>query len=165
MTMDATRFQLILRSRRRRTARGAALLEAIIVSGMLMTLMAGGLFLHRLYVAQHQALEDARLVAWSRALQGCSSSGIDLHAVWNQAGAAAEPIDVESEVAPGFFGNVSHTTGSATHSAKAHARVGGGNFTLSASDSVACNEIAQSPRGDALDLLGYITASVVPSLF
>ena len=150
--------------RRRRQARGAALVEAIIVSGMLMTLMAGGLFLHRLYAAQQKALGEARLAAWSQALAGCNS-GIDLGAVWAEAGESGEPIDVETDSAPSFFGAVGHTSGSASQTAAAHARIGGGSYTLSASDSVACNEIAQNKRGDVASLLGYITSNVVPSFF
>ena len=56
---------LLVRLKARRHARGAVLVEGIIVSSMLITLMAGGLFLHHLYVAQIKALEDARLAAWS----------------------------------------------------------------------------------------------------
>lgn len=155
---------LVLRLRRRRRARGAALVEAIIVSAMLMTMMAGGLFLHRLYAAQHRALEEARLAAWSQALGGCNS-GIDLGAVWRETGASDAPVDVQTESAPGFFGAVGHTSGSASKTASAHARVGGGSYTLTASDSVACNEIAQDPRGDVASLIGYITSNVVPSFF
>jgi hypothetical protein len=156
--------QLILRGRRRRRARGAALVEAIIVSGLLMTVMAAGMFLHRLYVAQHDALGEARLAAWSQGVSGCSAP-IDLGAIWKEAGESEQPVDVETESAPGFFGAVGHTSGSASKTATAHARVGGGSYTLSASDSVACNEIAHDKRGDIGSLLGYITSNVVPSFF
>lgn len=160
--MKATRNAPMVR--RRRLQRGAALVEAVIVSGLLMTMMAGGLFLHRLYVAQHDALGEARLAAWSQALAGCNS-GIDLNAVWRQAGESGEPVDIETTSAPGFFGAVGHTSASASKNARADARVGGGSYTLNASDTVACNEIAQSERGDVASLLGYITANVVPSFF
>lgn len=149
--------------RRIRDQRGAALVEAIIVSAMLMTFMAGGLFLHRLYVAQHKASEEARLAAWSQAMQGCSSA-VDLNSVWQGAGATEMPVDVDTDSAPSFFGAVSHASGSASKTARAHARVGGGSYTLSASDSVACNEIPQQGRAVA-SLIGYITSNIVPSFF
>lgn len=133
------------------------------MSGMLITFMAGGLFLHRLYVAQHKALEEARLAAWSQALQGCSSA-VDLNAVWQNAGASEMPVDADADSAPSFFGAVSHTTGSASRTASAHARVGGGSYTLSANDSVACNEIPQNGRNVA-NLVGYITSNIIPSFF
>ena len=152
-------------SRRRRKQRGAALVEAIIVSVMLMTFMAGGLFLHRLYAAQHKALEQARLAAWSQAMQGCQSA-VDLNAVWQATGANEAPMDVETDSAPGFFGAVGRTSGSASESVTAQARLGGSTYTLSASDSVACNEIAQDVKKRNIEsLIGYITANVVPSMF
>ena len=150
--------------RARRLARGAVLVEGIIVSSMLITLMAGGLFLHRLYVAQIKALEDARLAAWSQALQGCSS-GIDLSGIWQEAGESSAPLDVDTDSAPSFFGAVSHTDGSASETATADARIGGMSYTLSVKDTVACNEIPQNQRGDAISLIGYITANVIPSFF
>ena len=148
---------------RRRQQRGAALVEAIIVSAMLMTFMAGGLFFHRLYVAQHKANEQARLAAWSQAMQGCSSE-VDLNAVWQGSGQNEPPVDVDTDSAPGFFGAVSHTSGSASQSASAHARVGGGTYTMSFNTSVACNGIPQKGRNVAT-LVGYITSNVVPSFF
>lgn len=156
--------QLRARLRHRRQRRGAVFVEAIIVSAMLMTLMAGGLFFHHLYVAQIKALNDARLAAWSQALNGCNS-GVDLGAIWSEAGESSAPIDVDTESAPGFFGTVGHNAGSASETAKAHERVGGSSYTVSAKDSVACNEIAQNKRGDVLSLIGYITANVIPSFF
>jgi len=150
---------------RRRQQRGAALVEGIIVSVMLLTFMAGGFFLHRLYWAPQKALEQARLAAWSQALKGCQSA-VDLNAVWQSTGASEAPIDVETESAPSFFGAVSHTSGSASESATAHARIGGGTYTLSASDSVACNEIPQDEKARNIEsLLGYIISNVIPSMF
>jgi len=148
----------------RSSARGAVLVEGIIVSSMLITLMAGGLFLHRLYVAQIKALENARLAAWSQALQGCSS-GIDLGAIWSEAGESSAPLDVDTDSAPSFFGAVSHTNGSDSETASADARVSDKIYKLSAKVSVACNEIPQNKRGDAISLIGYIAANVIPSFF
>jgi len=162
--MQSQLVQDIRRPRARRLARGAVLVEAIIVASMLITLMAGGLFLHHLYVAQLKALQDARLAAWSQALQGCSS-GIDLGAIWSDAGESSAPIDVDTDSAPSFFGAVSHTGGSASETATADARIGGNSYTLSVKDTVACNEIPQNQRGDAISLIGYITANVIPSFF
>jgi uncharacterized membrane protein len=153
-----------LRSRRRRREqRGAVLVEAIVVSAMLMMFMASGLFLNRLYVAQHRAIEQARLAAWSQAMQGCAGA-VDLDVVWQGAGANEAPVDVDTESAPSFFGAVHHTSGSASQTASAHQRAGGGSFTLNASDSVACNEVPQNGRNIA-SLVGNITSNVIPSFF
>lgn len=152
-----------LRIARRRSQRGAALVEAIIVSSMLMTFMAGGLFLHRLYVAQHKAIEQARLAAWSQAMQGCAGA-VDLGSVWQGAGASEPPVDVETESVPSFFGAVNHTAGSASQTATAHARVGGGSYTMTTTNNVACNEIPQTGRNVA-SLVGNITSNIIPSFF
>jgi hypothetical protein len=144
----------------RHARRGAALVESIIVSALLMTFMAGGLFLHRLYMAQQKAINDARLTAWTQAMKGCNAA-VDLQAIWLDACDGPPSTSIEMEP-PGFFGAVSHTSGSASRSASAHARVGGGGYTLSASDSVACNEIANDDRGDAVGLIRYIGANVLP---
>ena len=155
---------LIARLKRRGRARGAALVEGIIITSMLMTLMAGGLFLHHLYLAQLKALGDARLATWSQALQGCNS-GVDLSGVWRDAGESSAPIDVDTDSAPSFFGTVSHNVGSASDTAIAHARAGGKSYTLTVTDTVACNEVPQNERGDVISLIGYITANVIPSFF
>jgi hypothetical protein len=132
---------LIARFERRKLARGAALVEGIVVVSLLMTIMAGGLFLHHLY------------------------SGVNLGGIWSDAGESAAPIDVDTDAAPSFFGVVSHTSGSASETASAHARAGGKSYTLSASDTVACNEVPQNERGDVLSLVGYISANIIPSFF
>ena len=162
MPLNAVPFTSRLNVHRR--ARGAVLVEGIIVSSMLITLMAGGWFLHRLYVGQIKALQDARLAAWSQALQGCNS-GVDLGGIWHEAGESSAPLDVDTDSAPSFFGTVSHTRGSASETATADARVGGKTYMLSAEDSVACNEVPQNERGDAISLIGYISANLIPSFF
>ncbi len=138
------------------------MVEAIIVSGLLVTMMGAGLFLHRVYAAKHRALQDARLAAWLKS-NDCHSA-IDMGAVWTQTGLAGEPMDVETQSLPGFFGAVGHTTGSASHQAAANSRGAGGDRTLSASHTVACNEVSQDKRGDAASLLGYMTSNLVPTL-
>lgn len=154
----------IARPKSRTRARGAALVEGIVVTSMLMTLMAGGLFLHHMYLAQMKAIGDARLAAWSQALQGCNS-GVDLGGIWSEAGESSAPIDVDTDSAASFFGAVSHTSGSASERATADARVGGMSFTMKTTNSVACNEVPQNQRGDVLSLVGYITANIIPSFF
>jgi hypothetical protein len=162
--MQHSAFAPIARLKHRRFARGAALVEGIVVVSLLMSLMAGGLFLHHLYLAQMKALGDARLAAWSQALQGCNS-GVNLGGIWSDAGESAAPLDVDTESAPSFFGVVSHTSGSARETASAHERAGGKSYTLSASDTVACNEVPQNERGDVLSLVGYISKNLIPSFF
>jgi len=148
----------------RKRTRGAALVEGIVVTTLLMTMMAGGLFLHRLYLARMKAIENARLAAWTQALQGCSSA-IDLGAIWQDTGESAAPLDVDTDSTPSFFGAVSHTSGSAAETATPDARVGDKGYRLATSDSVACNEIPQNERGDAISLIGYIGANVIPKFF
>jgi hypothetical protein len=155
---------LVSRARRRRRARAAALVEAVIVSALLMTLMAGGLFLHRLYSTKVRVMNNARTAGFSQALAGCNSA-IDLNAIWSATGAESAPIDVQTTEAPSFFGAVGHTSGSDTQSASAHARVGGGSYALSTTNSIACNEFVEDDRGDLIGLLGYIQANVIPSNF
>jgi hypothetical protein len=133
---------------------------------MLMLFMAGGLFLHRLYSAQQKALREARLAAWSQAAKGCQSS-IDLGDIWREvvhgggdSGGASDPLSGVS----GFFGVVSHTSSRATQSASASSRIGGGSYSLSASDTIACNEIANDSRGDAHALWAYVSEAVWPKV-
>jgi len=152
------------RFRSRKLARGAALVEGIVVTAMLMTMMAGGLFLHHLYLAQMKAIGDARLAAWSQALKGCNS-GVDLAAIWSEAGESSAPLDVDTDSAPSFFGTVSHNSGSASETATPHERVGDKSYKLTINDSVACDEVPQNQRGDVISLIGYVSANVVPSFF
>jgi hypothetical protein len=151
-------------SQSRKRTRGAALVEGIVVSSLLTTMMAGGLFLHRLYLAQMKAIGDARLAAWAQALKGCNS-GVDLDAIWQEAGESSTPIDVDTDSTPSFFGAVSHDRGSASQGANPDKRVGDKSYELSVQDSVACDEIPQSERGDVISLIGYVSANVVPSFF
>src|SRR5690349_8171441 len=112
--MDS-RFSTLKLRRQRRSSRGAALVEAIIVSIMLMTMMAGGLFFHRLYEAQHIAIERARLEAWTRSNKGCAEP-LDLATIFGLGSEQGEP-DVESDTPPAFFGAVGHTSRSASETA------------------------------------------------
>jgi hypothetical protein len=148
----------------RRHARGAVLVEGIVVASMLTLMMAGGLFLHQLYVAQMKAIGDARLAAWSQAMKGCNS-GIDLGGIWRDAGESSAPIDVDTDSTPSFFGAVSHNSGSASETATPDKQIDSKSYKVTVNDSVACNEVAQNPRGDVLSLVGYISANVVPSFF
>jgi|SRR6478609_1158501 len=157
-------ISVLARLRFRKHARGAALVEGIVVTSMLMTMMAGALFLHHLYLAQMKAIGDARLAAWSQALQGCNS-GVDLGGIWQEAGESSTPLDVDTDSTPSFFGAISHESGSASESATPHERVADKAYKMTINDSVACNEIPQNQRGDAISLIGYITANVVPSFF
>lgn len=138
--------------------------EALIVAAMLMTLLAGGLFFHRLYTTRERVTGEARQAAWSSALRGCSSS-VDFGSIWQEAGANAAPIDVETQTTPGFFGAVRLVGGSANGSVASPARIGGGSYALNVKNSVACNEVIAGKRGDLGDLLGYVTSNVLPAFF
>ena len=154
----------LIRLQSRKRARGAVLVEGIIVASMLTLMMAGGLFLHQLYVAQMKAIGDARLAAWSQAMKGCNS-GVDLAGIWKDAGESSAPIDVDTDSTPSFFGAVSHNSGSASETATTDKQIGSKTYKVTVNDSVACNEVAQNPRGDVLSLVGYISANLIPSFF
>ncbi|RYZ05491.1 MAG: hypothetical protein EOO73_19770 [Myxococcales bacterium] len=147
------------RSRSRRARRGAALVESLIVSALLMTFMAAGLFLNRLYLAQQKAVEEARRTAWSQAMKGCNPSVV-MQAIWEDV--KDGPPTLAEATLPAFFGVVSHTSGSASHSASAHARAGGGSYTLTATDTVVCNEIGDNGKGDIAGLLSFIGTNTLP---
>jgi hypothetical protein len=59
------------RKRSRRAQAGAALVEGVIVSGLLALVLACGLFFHRVYSAKFTTLREARVEAWVAALRGC----------------------------------------------------------------------------------------------
>ena len=60
-------------SRRRlaRCARGAALVEAVIVLPLFVALLAAFFFVTELYLQKLSALREARQAVWSHALSGC----------------------------------------------------------------------------------------------
>jgi len=154
----------LIRIATRKRTRGAVLVEGIIVATMLTLMMAGGLFLHHLYVAQMKAIGDARLAAWTQALKGCNSA-VDLTGIWREAGESSAPVDVDTDSTPSFFGAISHNSGSSSETAKPDVVIGTKTYKVTVNDSVACNEIPQNKRGDILSLVGYISANVVPSFF
>ncbi len=88
-------------TRRRRRQRGAALVEALIVSSMLMTMMAGGLFMHRLYAEKLRVMRESRLRAWQPAVSGCAT-GLGLGSIWNML--AVEPDPLRRNVRPELLG-------------------------------------------------------------
>jgi hypothetical protein len=65
---------------RQRRARGAAILEGLIVTALVTLFLASAIFLHGAYQAKLFAIRAARVGAWSSALQGCGS-GVDVSAV------------------------------------------------------------------------------------
>jgi hypothetical protein len=57
--------------RRRRRARGAVAVEGVIVAVLLVGIMLGIWFLHHVFVAKWQTMQQSRAAAWTTALQGC----------------------------------------------------------------------------------------------
>lgn len=57
---------------------GAVLIEAIIAASMLVLMFAIIAFVHRVCVAHQDAMQEARLAAWSRAMNGCPSGDLSL---------------------------------------------------------------------------------------
>jgi len=52
-------------------ARGAVMIEAVIVSGMIITVLICGVALFRLYTSKINVMRDARTATWRPALAGC----------------------------------------------------------------------------------------------
>lgn len=150
-----------------RRQRGAIFVEAIIVSAMLMIMLAGGIFFHRMYQAKLQAVREARLGAWQTAEQGCATmmgAGqlFSLVADGDCAGdnCSVGGLGVESEEKPGWL-EIGAETGQASYTVSAHALAGGGAHTMRAYNRVICNERRQNRRGDLTSIGDYILDAVI----
>ena len=158
--------------RRRSPARGAVLIESLIVSTLLITLLICALFFHRLYAAKLRTIREARFLVWQAAdSRGCGGANIDLQGIVAEAVAGlGRPIATPSEfqraavgagvagggrVAPSFFGGIAQRSKTSSSSATAHEALGGATYSMRAIDTVACNETAASPRGDMLSIFGF----------
>jgi hypothetical protein len=146
-----------------RRQRGAVLIEAAIVSGLLMTLFAGAVFFHRIYSAKIQSIREARLAAWQAAEVGCDSL-LGLPQVANLVpfddcldfSCSLGGLGVESEQAPDWLESLGAKTGEGTNVVVSPTRIGGQSYAMAAHNRVICNERNRSERGDILSLFGYI---------
>jgi len=130
-----------------RRGRGAVAIEALIVSTLLITVLGGGLFLHRAYQTKFRVIREARTAAWEPALRGCAKP--------------PQPSDMSSTAAS--FGNeygdgvdVSEQTFETWLTAGEHAqpraqqvegRNGFGSYTMTSKNSVTCNPVSSDEEG------------------
>jgi hypothetical protein len=101
--------------RARRSGRGAALVEMVVVVPVFIVLIAGMLFLHHTVAATQRSMLAARRAAWKSAMEGCPGEG----------GEMPQP-DRTSEMggAPGAEVSTLATIGSATSESEGSVHVG-----------------------------------------
>jgi hypothetical protein len=150
-----------------RRQRGAIFVEAIIVSSMLMTMLAGAIFFHRLYSAKILASREARLAAWQEAEAGCASRlGVgQIFNLININNCADETcsvggLDTQTDEGPNWL-EMGAKTSEISHTATAHARAGGNQYSMRSKIRVICNESRQNDRGDLASIGKYILDAVI----
>jgi hypothetical protein len=141
----------------RRRARGAALVEAAVITPVFLLLFAGLVFVSKLYLAKIEALEGARFGVWVYASSGCNSwadpTTVDPWAVFSRSRGSVSNGGVDANVnttpvqgadRSAHVDVVSQTLGTASVSAQSKVISGAllGHFTapVSAKTSVMCNE-------------------------
>lgn len=127
-----------VRTRARRPgARGAVIIEALIVSSMMITILICSLYVHRLYQTKLRVMRESRAQAWRTAIAGC--------------GEAVEPGSMSGNVgdltgdSPGSDGSFDGWFSPAETSDQRSESVGTtahpSNTTMNARNSVTCNEL------------------------
>ena len=165
--MPATQTELLRRLQRRRRSRGAVLVEGIIVSAMLMTMMASALFFHRLYAVKLQTMRTSRAAAWSKALPGCNSA-VELVALWQAVGVANaasgdafDGLNEDSNDVPQWM-SVGRQSDVKNETVTTDSVIGGKSFDLKTVNSVVCNEKGDDTRGDIIGVLKYMWDAIIP---
>ncbi len=160
--------ELLARSQRRRRSRGAVLVEGIVVSGMLMLMMAGALFFHRLYAVKLQTMRSSRVAAWNKALPGCNSA-IELVALWQAVGVANaasgdafDGLNEDSNDVPRWM-EVGRQADVKSMTVTEDQVIGGHSFNVKTTNSVVCNEKGDDTRGDIIGVLEYMWDAIIPS--
>jgi hypothetical protein len=152
--------------------RGAIFVEALIVCSMLMTMLAGAIFFHRMYSAKIRAGREARLAAWQAAEEGCPSK-FGIGQIFNLATAnitatnscsddscTVGGLNAQSDQAPSWLESGAKT-GEVSYAVTAHERAGGQTHSMRAYNRVICNERRQNPRGDLASIGDYILDAVI----
>jgi hypothetical protein len=155
-----------------RRRRGAIFVEAIIVCSMLMTMLAGAIFFHRMYSAKIRAIREARLAAWQASEAGCPSK-FGIGQIFNLSTANMTAINsctddsctvgglnTSSEAGPDWLESGAKT-GDVVHTVTAHERAGGQVHSMRAHNRVICNESRQNARGDLASIGEYILDAVI----
>jgi hypothetical protein len=132
------------------------MLEGLLVVTMLVVALGGAGFLHHLFAAKMRANREARLAAWSRALEGCTAEGGG-DELWNSQ--ENDGLDEISEDSPPGFLKVGHTSSSTTAD-DVRAPNGTTGPSMTSSQQVACNDHIEgesdsifSKIGDALGVI------------
>ena len=137
-------YEQARRQRRARSnSRGAVAVEALIVTGMLITALGAAVVLHRVYSTHMTMLNEARLAAWQPAIAGCGdapqadpASGMVTDA------AQSEEPDVSMDGTEGWMLVTTHE-----ESRGKSVMVFGNEKQVGAKRSVACNEVKPRDLG------------------
>jgi hypothetical protein len=155
------------RTRARARQRGAIFVEAAIVSTMLMTMLAGGVFFHHMYDAKILAGREARLKAWEEAEKGCPSklgAGQLMNYITPDScvdeSCTVGGLSAVSEESPNWLA-MGAKVGDVTHSATEDEIVGGKAHSFRTINRVVCNESRQDSRGDLKTIGDYILDAVI----
>ena len=153
------------RVKRRARARGAALVESVVVLPVFIILLAGMIFLHDVLSDTLRTMRTARNDAWTLAMQSCAGGG----------GGPSELMKLNSQMpgAPGSDQSLRNTSGAAesTSSAAVHvsfagdsATPGGGGFAQAVSSDarVWCND--QTAPGNVVGVFQWLLATGQHSL-
>jgi hypothetical protein len=145
--------------RARLRTRGAALVEGLIVAGLLVVCLGCVLFAHRLYSAKLATVRQARLDAWGRALPGCGGANID--SILSPASLidTVNARDVTDDDVSDWLVDAQRGVGSAGPTTVPGPHGTGMTFNAQARVSVACNEVGdQRPRESNFgSMWGYIS--------
>jgi hypothetical protein len=142
--------------RKCRTARGAALIEALIVSSLVILLLGCSILVHRVYRAKLRAMNAVQTSTWVAALNGCGNAP-DPEGPATTAGAFA---DGEPQVSEESITSTLLTPMQTASHTETIPLVGSPNAKqdVKATNSVACNEV---PTGFALGPVMRRVAGIV----
>ena len=130
--------------RSRRRQRGAVLVESLIVIGMLVVMLAAGVFLHGVYSSKLQGMARASNDAWEKA-EDCQGGllGAVVSTLIGIVDGFAEAADSDPNSSP-MDGQAVFSVGNALGSADSTAPgLRGGSVQLHSETRVACNEKVQ----------------------
>ena len=144
--------------RRRRRARGAAMVEALVTIPFFIIIFASMLYVGRLYGEKQRTLRQAKEYAWTFAMSNCSGSA--QNAGMGSSGNPGNGIDLgEANNYKGVGGDQSLSKDFGTSTATVQAKVtasnliGGKTNNLSTTTRVQCNE--EPIDGDLLGVLRF----------
>lgn len=137
---------------------GAVLIEALIVSCLVPIMLAGGLYLHRLYSSQLGVLTDTQAEAWTQALRGCTSTPAD-YSLLEQVGSGRLPLR-NGKQATATWLKFTPINAERSRLVQTPVTLANPNRSMEAEIRVICNERVSAPGGAGLDPL-YVTHHVI----